>query len=136
MESYSQDLATHLFVLCEVAKLFVQEHRAHHHELINSHCPDPHTYSVGNIVFAHCARCDALKGHVDKLAYAFTGPWRITAILKGASYKVEHCSTSHQKEKKHASNLSPYPLELIPFGMATYTNQLRLTHSKRLILMG
>ncbi len=85
VESYSQDLATRLSALCEVAKLLVQEHRANHCELINSPCPDPHTYSVGNIVFARRAtQSDALKGRVDKLIYAFTGPWRITAILKGA----------------------------------------------------
>ncbi len=46
---------------------------------------------------------------------AFTGPWHITAILKGALYKLEHCSTPNRKEKKHASNLSPNPLELIQF---------------------
>jgi hypothetical protein len=67
-------------------------------------------------VFARRAtRSDAAKGRVDKLTYAFTGPWRITALLKGASYKLEHCSTPNRKEKKHASDLSPYPLELIPF---------------------
>jgi hypothetical protein len=67
-------------------------------------------------VFAHHAtRSDAAKGRVDKLTYAFTGPWRITALLKGASYELEHCSTPNRKEKKHASDLSPYPLELIPF---------------------
>jgi hypothetical protein len=49
------------------------------------------------------------------LIYTFTGPWHITASLKGALYKLKHCSTPHRKEKKHASNLSPYPLELIPF---------------------
>ncbi len=33
----------------------------------------------------------------------------------GASYELKHCSTPNCKEKKHASNLSLYPLELIPF---------------------
>jgi hypothetical protein len=46
--------------------------------------------------------------------YPFTGPWRIIAKLHGASYKVEHC-TSKAQDKKHASDLSPYPVELIPF---------------------
>jgi hypothetical protein len=62
------------------------------------------------------------------LTYVFTGPWGITAILKGALYKLEHCSTPHRKEKKHASGLSPYPLELIPFqpldGSDTWYGQL------------
>jgi hypothetical protein len=116
VESYSRDLATRLSALHEVDQLLVQEHRAYHCELINSHRPDPCTYSVGDIVFAHHAtQSDAMKGHIDKLTYTFTGPWRITAILNGASYKLEHCSTPHRKEKKHASDLSPYPLELIPF---------------------
>jgi hypothetical protein len=52
---------------------------------------------------------------VDKLQFAYTGPWRITALLKGASYELEHCQKPGRKEKKHASDLSPYPLELIPF---------------------
>jgi hypothetical protein len=116
MESYPRDLATRLSALCEVAQLLIEEHRAYHCELIHSRCPDPRTYSVGNIMFACCAtRSDAVKGRVDKLTYAFTGPWRITAICKGALYKLKHCSTPHQKEKKHASDLTPYPLELIPF---------------------
>ncbi len=34
--------------------------------------------------------------------------------LHGASYELEHC-TSKATVKKHASNLSPYPAELIPF---------------------
>jgi hypothetical protein len=116
VESYSQDLATSLSALREVAQILVQKHRAYHPELMNSRRPDPHVYLIGNIVFTHRAtRSDAAKGHVDKLTYVFTGPWRITASLKGASYKLEHCSTLHRKEKKHASNLSPHPLELIPF---------------------
>jgi hypothetical protein len=116
VESYSRDLATHLSAFREVAHLLVNGHRAYHRELINSRRPDPHTYSVGDIVFAHHApRLDAAKGHVDKLTYTFTGPLRITALLKGASYKLKHCSTPSRKEKKHASDLSPYPLELIPF---------------------
>jgi hypothetical protein len=116
VESYSRDLATCLSALREVAQFLVQEHRAYHRELINSRRPDPHTYSIGDIVCARRAtRSDAAKGHVNKLTYAFTGPWHITAILKDALYELEHCSTPHRKEKKHASNLSPYPLELIPF---------------------
>ncbi len=58
---------------------------------------------------------DAKRGIVDKLQYAFTGPWRVTAALKGASYGLVHCNNDKRMEKKHASDLSPYPAELIPF---------------------
>ncbi len=34
--------------------------------------------------------------------------------MTGASYELEHCDHK-RKEKKHASDLSPYPVELIPF---------------------
>ncbi len=116
MESYSKDLSTRLSALCKVSQLLVQEHRAYHRELINSHHPDPCTYSVGNIVFAHHdVQSDASKERVDKLSYQFTGPWRIVMALKGTSYELKHCSTPKQKKKKHASDVSPYPMELIPF---------------------
>jgi hypothetical protein len=39
----------------------------------------------------------------------------MTALLKCASYELEHCHKAGQKEKKHASDLSPYPPKLIPF---------------------
>jgi hypothetical protein len=116
MDSYSGDLAMHLSTLCEVAQLLVQEQRAYHQELVNSRQPDPRTYSVGNVVFARHAVCsNAAKGCVDKLQYTFTGPWRITAILKGALYELQHFSMLRWKDKKHASDLSTYPFELIPF---------------------
>ncbi len=116
IDSYLKDLAVHLSALCEVAQLLVQEHWAYHHKYINSHCPDPHIYSVGDIVFAGCAVwLDASKECADKLSYAFTGPWRITASLKGASYDLKHCSIPNQKMKKHALDMSLYLLELIPF---------------------
>jgi hypothetical protein len=113
--SYSKELATRLSACQEVAKLLVEEQRSYHRELINARRPDPHVYSVGDIVFARrVVKSDAKKGIVDKLQYAFTGPWRITAILTGASYELAHCD-SRRTEKKYASNLSPYPVELIPF---------------------
>jgi hypothetical protein len=113
--SYSCNLATHLLALREVADLLVEEQRAYHHEFINSRQPDPKLYSIGDTVFAHRAtQSDAGRGQVDKLIYAFTGPWLITAKLNGASYEIEHVSTK-RKEKKHTSDLSPYPAELIAF---------------------
>jgi hypothetical protein len=91
MESYSKDLAVHLSALREVAQLLIMEHRAYHCEYNNSRHPDPHIYSVGIFVFAQRAVwLDASKEHVEKLSYPFTGPWRITASLKGASYDIEH----------------------------------------------
>jgi hypothetical protein len=72
-------------------------------------------FVLQRIVFTRRAVCsDVMRGQVDKLTYSFTGPWRIMAILHGASYKLEHCATK-SKEKKHASDLSPYPIKLIPF---------------------
>jgi hypothetical protein len=114
--SYSKELATQLSACREVAEVLVEEQCAYHREYINARRPDPQIYSVGNIVFARRAvRSNAAQEIVDKLQFAFTGPWRITALLKGASYELEHCQKPSRKEKKHASDLSPYPLELIPF---------------------
>jgi hypothetical protein len=58
---------------------------------------------------------DAQQECVNKLQYAFTRPWKVISVLPGASYELEHCKNAGQKDKKHAANLSPYPLELIPF---------------------
>ena len=55
------------------------------------------------------------RGLVDKLQFAYTGPWKVVAILDGASYKLEHTKPPNRKDKTHASNLSPYPAELIAF---------------------
>jgi hypothetical protein len=116
VESYSKDLAVRLSALREDAQLLVQEHQAYHRKYINSRHPDPRIYSVGSILFARCAVwLDTSKESVDKLSYPFTGPWRITASLKGASYDLEHCLIPNWKMKKHALDLSPYPLELVPF---------------------
>jgi hypothetical protein len=114
--SYSKELAHRLSACREVAELLVEEQRAYHREYINARRPDPRIYSVGDIVFARRAvRSHAAREIVDKLQFAFTGPWRVIAQLKGASYELEHCQKPGRKEKKHASDLSPYPLELIPF---------------------
>jgi hypothetical protein len=47
--------------------------------------------------------------------HPFTGPWRITGTLPGASYVLKHLHNTKRMDKKHASDLSPYPLELAPF---------------------
>jgi hypothetical protein len=114
--SYSKELATCLAACRQVAELLVREQRSYHRELINARRPDPRIYSIGDIVFArHAVKSDAVRDNVDKLQYAFTGPWRVTASLPGASYELEHCDKTLKKEKKHTSDLSPYPTELIPF---------------------
>ncbi len=113
---YSKELATRLSACRQVAELLVREQRTYHRKLINACRPDPRIYSLGDIVFTRRAvKSDAARGHVDKLQYAFTGPWHISAILPGASYKLEHCDKPSKKEKKHASDLSPYLPKLIPF---------------------
>ncbi len=53
--SYSRELASRLAACHEVALLLVKEQRCMHREHINSRCPDPRVYSVGDIVFAWCA---------------------------------------------------------------------------------
>jgi hypothetical protein len=50
--SYSKELATCLSACREVAQLLVEEQRSYHCELVDARRPDPHTYSVGDIVFA------------------------------------------------------------------------------------
>ncbi len=87
-----------------------------HRELINSCCPDPRVYSVGNIVFAQRTTCsDSKQEKVDKLMHPFTAPWRITGTLPGASYVLKHLHNTKRTDKNHASDLSPYPLNLAPF---------------------
>ena len=138
--SYLKELATRLSACREVAKLLVEEKRSYHRELVNACWPDPHVYSVGDIVFARCAvKSDSKRGIIDKLQYAFTGPWQVTAILKGASYELVHCNNNKKFEKKHASDLSPYPTELIPLNqlmvpiqvMDSSTSPSLLIHLKR-----
>jgi hypothetical protein len=66
--SYSRELATRLSACQEIAKLLVEEQHSYHRELINACHPNPHIYSIGNIVFARRAvRSDAKRGVVDKL---------------------------------------------------------------------
>jgi hypothetical protein len=55
------------------------------------------------------------RGLVDKLQFTYTGPWKVVAILDGLLYEMEHTKFPNRKDKKHASNLSPYPAELIAF---------------------
>ncbi len=112
IKSFARELGIHLQSSREIAKILVKEQRAWQGEFINAHCPDPKIYSFGDIVFVpRAVHSDASWGRVDKLTYAFTGPWQIVAKLQGTSYKIEHCSTK-KMEKRHASDLSPYPPKL------------------------
>ncbi len=96
--------------------LLVREHRAWHQELVNSCQRDPRVYSKGDIIFARRAkRSSAKHGNVNKLMHTFTGPWRVLRSLPGASYELEFVHNPKRRDKKYASDLSPYPPELIPF---------------------
>ena len=113
--SYSRELATRLSSCREVAMLLVQEHRAWHRELVNDRRPSPRQFKIGDIVFARRAtRSDSRQEKVDKLMYAYTGPWKVETNLPGGSYSLVHCKHPNRKQKKHASDLSPYPLQLLP----------------------
>ena len=114
--TYSKDLAMCLTACHAVAELLIKEHRAYHRKFINANRPNSRVYAVGNIVFARRAvRSDAQQERVNKLQYTFTGPWKVTSVLPGTSYELEHCKNAGRKDKKHAADLSPYPQELIPF---------------------
>jgi hypothetical protein len=114
--TYSKEHATRLSACREVTKLLVQEQRAYHRELINAWCPNPRVYSINNIIFAQrTVKSSSAKEQVDKLQYAFSGPWEVKAQLKGASYELKHCKNTGKYEKEHASDLSPCPVKLIPF---------------------
>ena len=115
VQSYARDQATLLSASRDIARILLEEHRSAYRERVNATRPDPRVFHPDDIVFAkRSTRSDARRGKVAKLMNAFTGPWRIVKKLDGASYEIEHCHTQ-RREKKHASMLSPYPLELIPF---------------------
>jgi hypothetical protein len=121
--SYSKEFATRLSACREVAKLLVQEQRSYHREYINTRCPDPQICSIGDIVFAsHAIHSVSARKVVDKLQFPFTGPWCITALLKGTSYELEHCYKAGRKEKKHVLDLLPYSPELVPFQLVDWAD--------------
>ncbi len=73
-------------------------------------------YSPGDIVFAcHPTRSFASRERVGKLEYKITGPLRILELLHGGLYSLEHCLHPKRPDKKHASDLMPYPPMLVPF---------------------
>ena len=77
--------------------------------------PNPRLYQVGDVVWAcRQVKSDKKRERVDKLLYQFTGPWKITAHVDGASYEIQHCN-SNRKDKKHAADLYPIPENMVPF---------------------
>jgi hypothetical protein len=116
VDTYSKQLAAQLSACPEVAELLVREQREWHRALFNSRRKDPRVYSPGDIVFARRAtQSDISCRHVGKSEYKFTGPWQVMKSLHGGSYSIEHCLKPNHVEKKHASDLMPYPVELISF---------------------
>jgi hypothetical protein len=96
--------------------MLIEENRAYHREYINSRWPDPKIYAIGDTVFARCAvKSVASCGLVGKLQNAYTGPWGVTKVLDGALYEITHLRHANKTDKKHALDLSPYPIELIAF---------------------
>ncbi len=64
--------------------------------------------------FLHVGLCDLMPR--EGALISFLSPsldHNVVSSLSGASYKIEHCSTK-TKEKRHASDLSPYPIALLP----------------------
>lgn len=113
--NYAKQLANLLGNCRDVAKTLIEEHRAWHREYRNSQLPDPKSYQIGDFVFARRAvKSDKSKGRVAKTQYAHTGPWEIIDKLSGGSYQLRHCK-SHNLNKKHSSDLTPCPRNLVPF---------------------
>jgi hypothetical protein len=133
VKSYSKSLAVNLQALHEISKILVEEQRAWHREFINARWPDPKVYSVDDIVFARRAvRSDAIRGCINKLSYPFTGPWQNIAGLPGTSYDIKHCSMK-KGEKRHASDLSPYPAELLPLHLLDGANNQYSQINKKIL---
>jgi hypothetical protein len=103
--TYSKDLDMRLTACYAVAELLIKEHRAYHREFINANRPNPRVYAVDDIVFARQAvRSDAWRECVNTLQYTFTGPWKVTSVLPGASYELEHCENAGPKTRNMPPN--------------------------------
>lgn len=112
--NFSVDQANLLTCGRDIAKEFIHAHRAWHREYDNSRRPNPRQHAAGDIVFAKKAvKSDKKKGLVGRLMDAYTGPWTVTAKLKGSSYQIKH-RDSGIVSKRHAAHLSPFSDELLP----------------------
>ncbi len=123
IKSYSRNLSKRLAICQEIAMLLVSEHRAWHRKLINSRRHNPRIYKSDDIVFAcHPVWSSASKGCVGKLEFSFTGPWQVISSTDGGSYNIEHCPHPTWRMKKHAADLTHYPVELIPLELINSPN--------------
>jgi hypothetical protein len=52
VKSYAKDLAVLLEASRKIAKVLLEEQRTWQCELVNSRCPDPKVWNIGDIVFA------------------------------------------------------------------------------------
>ena len=72
-------------------------------------------FEVGDFVFARRTVQSSKKhNRVDKLVFAYSGPWEITAKLTGSSYECKHTRLG-KVDKFHAKRLSPVPDQLVPY---------------------
>ena len=104
--------------LMEVSKKLVtvllEENQEYHRELVNARRRDPRVWKRGNIVFAHRnTKSNTAAGTVGKLMFPVTGPWEVFEDSPGGVYKIRHFFDKNRVNKKHASHLSVYSLELI-----------------------
>lgn len=113
--SYAADQARLLACGRHIARELIHAHRSWHREYINEKRPNPRQYEVGDSVFAkRTVKSDKKRGLVGKLMDAYTGPWTVTAKLKGSSYEIKH-RDSGIISKRHAAHLLPFRDELLPF---------------------
>ena len=71
MRTYSRDQAHLLAAFREVAREYIQLHRAWHRECINDRRPDPKLYEVGDRVFAR----RSILRYSGQITNAFNGPF-------------------------------------------------------------
>jgi hypothetical protein len=115
VENFARDQAILLKCSREIYRVLISEQRAWHREYVNAQRPDPLLYKIGSVVFARRqVRSNLKRGQVGKLMFQHTGPWTVLEKLHGGSYKIQHNKTN-KIDKKHSSDLSPCPRELIPF---------------------
>ena len=115
IESYAASQADLMKCMRAVATLLVETVRSYHRERVNRLRPDPRIFAIDSIVMAR-RKVQSKKsiGRVDKVEYAFTGPWRVTKKLDGGSYEIKHEHTN-VIGKRHAAHLTPVPPEMQAF---------------------
>ena len=105
IESYAANQAFLMRHMRAVATLLIAEVRSYHRERINRLRPEPRVFEIGFLVMARQkVQSEKNIGHVDKVEYSSTGPWRVTKKLDGASYEIKH-ENSNMIGKRHAALL-------------------------------